>query len=424
MTVSTPVAIDPFGTDIPGETARLRALGPLVPIVLPGGIPAWAPTGYATLKALILDPRVSRDPRRHWSLFAEIPRRPEWSWILNWVGVVNMLSAYGTDHTRLRKLIAPSFTARRTEAMRARVEAITEELLDELAAAGEGGRPVDLRTGYAHPLPLRMICELFGVPDGLREATARMASTIMDTSDPSPEHTASAQQQVATVLPALIAHKSEHPGDDLTTELLRVRDQDGDRLSDEELLSTLLLVIGAGFETTVNLIGNAVVALLRHPAQLSAVRVGDLSWEAVIDEVLRVQPSIANLPLRFAVSDITVAGVTIPAGDAILTTYAAAGLDPEHYGPDASDFDPGRSADDHLSFGIGVHRCIGAPLARMEARTALPALFERHPALRLAVPPRELRQLPSFIGLGWQEIPVLLDPSPTEPAPRGYPQPG
>ncbi|MEU2289085.1 cytochrome P450 [Streptomyces sp. NPDC013178] len=397
------VAIDPFGSDIPGESARLRALGPIVPVELPGGIPAWAPTGYDTLKELILDPQVSKDPRRHWRLWPEIGDHPSWGWILGWVGVVNMLSTYGADHTRLRKLVAPSFTHRRTEALRERVEAITAELLDDLE---RGGDVVDLKAGFAHPLPMRIICELFGVPEELREATARLIAAIMDTSDPSPEHAAYVQEQIGTVLGGLIAHKSEHPGDDMTTELIRVRDEDGDRLSSEELLYTLLLVIGAGFETTVNLIGNAVVALLDRPGQLAAVRRGEIDWDAVVDETLRVHPSIASLPLRFAVTDLKVGEVTIPAGDAIITTYAAAGLDPAHYGADADVFDATRGADDHLAFGIGVHRCIGAPLARMEALTALPALFERFPDLRLDTRAEELRQVPSFIAFGWQEIPV------------------
>ncbi|GAA3559554.1 cytochrome P450 [Streptomyces osmaniensis] len=398
-------ALDPFGADIPGESARLRALGPIVPVDLPGGIPVWAPTGYDTLKELILDPRVSKDPRQHWRLWPEMAEHPSWGWILGWVGVVNMLSTYGTDHARLRKLVAPSFTQRRTEVMRPRVEAITGELLDAL---DKGDAEVDLKAGFAHPLPMRMICELFGVPDELQKATGTLIAAIMDTSDPSPEHAAFVQEQIGTVLPALIAHRSEHPGDDLTTELIRVRDEDGDRLSDEELLYTLLLVIGAGFETTVNLIGNAVVALLTHPEQLADVRSGKIGWDAVIDETLRVHPSIASLPLRFAVSDIEVGDVTVAAGDAIITTYAAAGVDPAHYGADADSFDASRGADDHLAFGIGVHRCIGAPLARVEALTALPALFERFPDLRLAVREEELRQVPSFIAFGWQEIPVLL----------------
>ncbi|MPY36066.1 cytochrome P450 [Streptomyces adustus] len=408
MSVTDRVALDPFGTDIPAESARLRALGPIVPVELPGSIPAWAPTGYDTLKELILDPRVSKDPRLHWRLWPEVGEHPAWGWILGWVGVVNMLSTYGGDHTRLRRLVAPSFTHRRTEALRPRVEAVTTELLDALAEAGKDGGPVDVKEGFAHPLPLRIICELFGVPEELRDATARLIAAIMDTSDPTPEHAAFVQEQIGTVLGSLIAHRSEHPGDDLTTELIRVRDEDGDRLSGEELLYTLLLVIGAGFETTVNLIGNAVVALLKDPRQLAAVRAGEIGWDAVVDETLRVHPSIASLPLRFAVEDLKVGDVTIPAGDAIITTYAAAGLDPAHYGPDADTFDASRGADDHLAFGIGVHRCIGAPLARMEALTALPALFDRFPGLALDVDAEELRQVPSFIAFGWQRIPVRL----------------
>ncbi len=195
----------------------------------------------------------------------------------------------------------------------------------------------------------------------------------------------------------------------MTSGLIAARDEDGDsRLSEQELLDTLLLMLSAGHEATVNLLDNALHALLTHPKQLALVRSGEVSWDDIIDETLRVQAPVANLPLRYAVEDIELAGVTIRKGEAILVSYAAAGRDPEVHGPDADQFDATRPNKDHISFGHRVHFCVGMSLARLEATIALPALFERYSDVELAVALEELLPVDSFISNGHRDLPVRL----------------
>ncbi|MFF3654726.1 cytochrome P450 family protein [Streptomyces olivochromogenes] len=399
-----PHVIDPAGADLHGEADLLRERGAAALIELPGGIRAWAPTQYEILKRLLADDRVSKDPNQHWPAWISGEYRE--SWITLWVGVTNMFTAYGADHRRLRKLVSPAFTKRRTDALRPRIEELAATLLDRMAEAPDGR--VDLRSAYAHPLPMQVICELFGLPEDRRADTARLIEANMDTTI-TPEQAMATYREIHELLAGLVAAKRERPGDDLTTALIAARDEEGSQLAESELIDTLLLVIGAGHETTVNLIGNAVHALLTHPEQLLRVRGGEIPWSEVIEETLRWAPSIANLPLRYAVEDIKLPdGTLIARGDAILATYAAAGRDPLRHGESAGRFDLGRADKEHLAFGHGVHYCIGAPLARLEASLALPALFARFPDLSLDGTQGPARLAESFIGHGYRVLPVRL----------------
>ncbi|MGH3963149.1 MAG: cytochrome P450 family protein [Pseudonocardiaceae bacterium] len=377
--------------------AELAATGPVHRIVLPTGEPAWLITGYDEARKALHDPRLVKSDATLANIgrgllppevFAAISR--------------HMLTCNPPDHTRLRRLVTAAFTRRRVEELAPRIQQITDELLDTIATAAQ----VDLIDAFAYPLPLTVICELLGVPTE-RRAEFRDWTFIMVTGVlAGPDVFTAAATTMVSYLRELVDAKRTAPADDLISALVAVRDGE-DRLTEDELTSMAFLLLVAGHETTVNLIGNGVLALLTHPEQLALLRAEPDRLPAAIEELLRFDGPLQVATFRWTAAPVDIGGTTIPVGEIVMSGLLAANRDPAcTTQPDALDIT--RTDNPQLAFGHGIHHCLGAPLARLEGRIALGTLLARFPRLRLAVPAEQLTWKPSVLMHGLTALPVAM----------------
>ncbi|MFD4694451.1 cytochrome P450 [Streptomyces sp. NPDC058463] len=399
--------MDPAGGCPHAANTRLLAQGAVTPVILPGEVEGMAVLGHDALKEFLSHPDVAKNAQH----FAELQAggiADGWP-LKTFATVQGMTTADGADHRRLRSLVSKAFTTRRVEEMRPRIEALTASLLDDLeeaAAAGDG--VADLRTHFALPLPMGVICELLGVDARHHDRLHHLSNQVVAT-DIGPAEAIAANREMVEVLGAVAAARTESPGDDLTSALIAAREENGDRLGPLELIGTLMLMIIAGHETTLNLITNAVRALCTHRDQLALVRSGRATWSDVVEETLRWDSPVSYFPFRYPTRDLSLGGTVIPKGTPVLAGYSAAGRDTKAHGPDAERFDVTRNGESrHLSLGHGAHYCMGAPLARLEGTAALEQLFTRFPDLDLAVPEPELPRHASFVGNSVRTLPVRL----------------
>lgn len=362
---------DDLITDPYGAYKQLRTTSPVHRIRGADGQLAWIVTRYEDVRAGLADPRLSLDKKHAKAGNYQGLRLPP---VLD----ANLLNMDPPDHTRIRRLVGKAFTPGRVGQLRTPIRAIAGRLLDELGEEGNA----DLIGAYAAPLPITVICELLGIP---REQRGDFRGWTQALIAPDPSRPQAAKEAVGAMMQffaELIAHKRHRPEDDLLSDLIAVRDTEHDRLSEAELTSLAFLILFAGFENTVQLIGNAVWALLQHPKQLAALRQDPSKITAAVEELSRFEGPALLAIRRFPTEDVTIGGVTVPAGETVLLSLSAANRDPDRFtDPDRLDIE--RDATGHLALGYGIHYCLGAPLARAETEIALTALLKRFPLLEL-----------------------------------------
>jgi cytochrome P450 PksS len=387
---------------------QLRAQDPLpsIPNFFGMGKTAWIVTNYDDAIAILKDPRFTKDMQK--VMFPQDGQSsggPHASTINQALSMRrDMLMADPPDHTRLRGLVSKAFTPRMIEQLRPRIQQITDELLDAVQNQGK----MDLINDFAYPLPITVISEMLGIPVADRRQFRSWTQTLVNVGEKFDQDTAAqtALEEFRHYIITLLAEKHEHPGNNLISGLVQA-EENGDKLSEIELISTVFLLIVAGHETTVNLIGNSVLALLQHPDQIQLLRQDPSLLHSAIEELLRYTAPVMNASPRFAKEDIPMHGKVIRKGELVIVSLIAADIDPQQFSnPDVLDIT--RQENQHLAFGKGIHYCLGAPLARLEGQIAIGTLLQRMPNLRLAIEPEQLTWNRHLTLRGLRSLPVMF----------------
>ncbi|WP_327710770.1 cytochrome P450 [Streptomyces sp. NBC_00464] len=399
-----------FATDPYPAYAWLREHSPVHRTTLPSGVEAWLVTRYADAREALADSRLSKNPVHH-SGSAHAKGKTGIPGERNAELMTHLLNIDPPDHTRLRRLVSKAFTPRRIAEFAPRVQELTDRLIDGFIEKGEA----DLIHEFAFPLPIYAICDLLGVPREDQDDFRDWAGMMIRHGGGPRGGVARSVKKMRSYLLELIHRKRENPGDDLISGLIRASDH-GEHLTENEAAAMGFIILFAGFETTVNLIGNSVHTLLGHPEQRAQLQrslaAGETELLATgVEELLRYDGPVELATWRYATEALTIGGQRVGEGDPVLVVLAAADRDPERFdGPDTLDL--ARRDNQHLGYGHGIHYCLGAPLARLEGQAALATLLKRLPDLRLAGDPADLRWRGGLIMRGLRTLPVEFTPGP------------
>lgn len=403
-TADNPVRLDEaFMADPHALYTLLRAQRrPVVRAVMPRGLPVWLVTSYRDVRAGLGDPRLAKGFA---GMDEVITRHTDPDNPGRYLEQLNetMLTSDPPGHTRLRKLVSRGFTARTIGGMNPSIEVIARDLAQGMRDAVGSGE-IDLIENFAYPIPMSVICQLFGVPDADRDGFRDWSNTL--TSAAGPEEFERAADALADYLAGLVDRKRAHPEGDMLSVIV-ARGEDADQLSDPEAVAMAFLLMTAGHETTVNLIGNGVLALLYFPDQLAKLRADRSLLPRAVEEFLRWESPVNLATMRYTTEPVVIAGIEIPEGEVVVLSLGSANRDPERYG-NSDEVDVARGDAPNLAFGYGIHYCLGARLARMEAEIAFSTLLDHFPRLSLACPSEGLTWRDSPLVRGLTRLPVRL----------------